>query len=213
MSCCQTEASAGTGRFFSRRARHFRRRFRRRGLDRIQRLLVDGIAAAPIKEASILEIGCGVGGLHLALLARGAGCAVGVDISEEMIRHARELARDMGMNDRTAYIAGDVVVLAPELSRLDIVVLDKVVCCYEDLPRLLDVSLGRAERTYALSYPRGMTRWGFAALALLARILRWSFYPRWHDWAAMLARIQHEGFSPRFSADTLFWSVRVFERG
>jgi magnesium-protoporphyrin O-methyltransferase len=210
--CCRADARAGTDRFFSAEAARYARRFRRKGLERVQRLLAEGIPAAALDRGSILEIGCGVGGLHLTLLGRGAASATGIDISDGMIQRARELARERGLGGAATHLAGDFVELSPTLPAADIVILDKVVCCYDDLEGLLDASLSRAARVYAISYPRGLTRMGFALLALLGRVFRWPFVPRWHDWDAMLLRIRQAGFALRSAAETPFWSVRVFER-
>jgi len=57
----------------------------------------------------ILDVACGAGALHLALVAQGAASAVRVDMSEEMLGHARKSAESKGYRERTKYITGDVV--------------------------------------------------------------------------------------------------------
>ena len=212
-ACC-TDQRSGTDRFFSKNAETYLRRFRRKGLRKEQRSLLAGISSVALADQTVLEIGCGVGGLHLTLLQRGARSAVGIDISEGMIMRARALAADLGLAARTEYHLGDIVVAGAEIPRSDIVVLDKVVCCYENLEALLRVSLDATGRVYALSFPRPHwpNRWGIAGIRLVGRILRWPFLPQWHDWEAMLGRIGASGFTQRYARRTLFWSVHVFER-
>lgn len=55
--------------------------------------VVDGLPVSP--EWSVLEIGCGIGRL-LKPLSRRVARAVGVDLSEEMIRRGREYCADRG---------------------------------------------------------------------------------------------------------------------
>ncbi len=212
-SCC-SDTRAGTNTFFSKNAETYLRRFRKKGLRKEQRSLAAGIAAVGLDDRSVLEIGCGVGGLHLTLLQRGARSAVGVDISEGMILRARSLAADLGFGDRTEYLLGDIVAMDAGIAHSDIVVLDKVVCCYDDLDSLLTVSLGKAGLVYALSFPRPhpFNRWGIACISAVGGLLRWPFVPKWHDWGAMLERICTSGFTERYASQSLFWSVRVFAR-
>jgi SAM-dependent methyltransferase len=55
--------------------------------------VIDGLAVSP--EWRVLEVGCGIGRLLKPLSARVAS-AVGVDLSEEMIRRGREYCRERG---------------------------------------------------------------------------------------------------------------------
>ena len=55
------------------------RRYRRRGLEAVQRKLLEGLTAAGVAGASVLEIGCGTGELQRRVLATGA---VGIDVAD-----------------------------------------------------------------------------------------------------------------------------------
>lgn len=213
-SCCRGDARKGTDAFFTRSSRSYLRKFASKGLRKEQRALADGIAAIALSGRSILEIGCGVGGLHLTLLERGGAQATGVDISEGMILAARSLAEARGLAPRATHIHGDFVEMRHQVPRADIVILDKVVCCYRDLDILLDASLEHSGLVYAISYPRPrrLNRAGFALLAALTGILGWSFTPQWHDWTRMLERIAAAGFVERTRSQSFVWAVRVFER-
>lgn len=212
MSCCTIPCS-DTSRFFSRLAALHRWRFRLFGFEKTQQQLIAGIRVAGFKDASLLEIGCGVGQLHQHLLQQGAATATGVDISPRMLEQARRLAAQTGVNERTRYYPGDFVDLASTLDKADIAILDKVVCCYPDPERLLDATLDRTRRVIALTYPRDrrMTR---AGVAVLARIMKWmgsDFRPYVHDPADIRRWITRRGFVLQAEpAMTAAWQTEVY---
>jgi len=70
MTCCPHSLDAG--KFFSRFARRTSKRFSKKGFEPSQKQLLEGIRKQGIDGASLLEIGCGVGALHQALLESGA---------------------------------------------------------------------------------------------------------------------------------------------
>ncbi len=174
--------------------------------------LVEGITSSNVHNKSILEIGCGVGGLHITLLKEGAGSAVGIDIAQGMLDGAKVLAKELGMETRTKYILGDFAQLNGEIEDADITILDKVVCCYEDVNTLLDKSLAKTRSTYALSFPKSsfLIKLFFGFHITVAKLLHWKFRPHWHDWDAVVKRIESAGFKQMYQNATFFWDVRVF---
>ena len=129
MNCCAA-INADTGRFFSRFAGLHRLRFRLFGFERTQRQLIRGMSDDGIEGATLLEIGCGPGYLHRALLRSGASRATGVDLSAGMLTIARTGAQAEGLADRTAYMQGDFTQIAGQVPDADAVLLDNVICCY-----------------------------------------------------------------------------------
>ena len=219
MSCSCTPPSAasgasGAGKFFSKNSRRYLKRFRRKGLAKEQKYLVEGIAAGQLGGKTILEIGCGVGGVHLSLLIRGAASAVGIDAADRMIENASILANELFLDQQVGYLVGDFVTRAPEIASADITILDKVVCCYENMDDLVSRSLEKTRCVYALSFPKPnfFVRMSFVVPITLGTILRWSFRPYWHDWQKLIDTIENNGFRERYANSTMFWSVRVFER-
>lgn len=125
-----------------------------RGPRRPTQELIDVVLADGVDESLVLDIGAGVGAVHLALLEAGASRAVDVDASREYLAAAREEAHRRGLDQRVDYRYGDVVELKDELPQADIVVLDSVICCYPYLPALLNAAIERRPRLIALTYPR-----------------------------------------------------------
>ena len=190
------------------------RRYRRRGLEAVQRRLLDGLTAAGVAGGSVLEIGCGTGELQRRVLAAGAGRAVGIDVAGGMIEQARAAAERGGLQERTTFLVGDAVERAAELQPASLVVLDKVLCCYPQIDDLMAVSLARAQRLYAVVIPR--PHWLVAAVwkAAIAvfKLLRSSFHPFYHDWQSTAAAISAAGFRRIFAAHTLAWEAWIFLR-
>jgi 2-polyprenyl-3-methyl-5-hydroxy-6-metoxy-1,4-benzoquinol methylase len=213
MSCCSIPF-ADTSRFFSRLARLYRWRFRVFGLETTQRQLIDGIRRAGLEGQSLLEIGCGAGHLQRALLQAGARRGVGVDLAARLLEEARQQAQQAGLATRTDYLLGDFVALADRIPSADIVVLDKVVCCYPDAERLLTAAMDRTQRVLALTYPRdrAATRTGVALMGALLQLSGCGFRPYLHDPAAIEERLRHRGFHRHSRARTFAWLTDIHIR-
>jgi SAM-dependent methyltransferase len=128
--------------------------WRSRGPRRATRELIDVIRAQGVEGSVVLDIGAGVGAVHTALLEAGAASAIDVDASREYLATARGEAEKRGLDGRVEYRYGDVVELAADLPRADIVTLDSVVCCYPFLPALLLAALTPRPRLVGMIYPR-----------------------------------------------------------
>lgn len=177
-------------------------------------MIVEALAGEGIREKTILDIGCGVGGLHLTLLQRGARYSQGVEMAEGMLEVARGLADRMNLADRVVYHHGDFVTMNGGITAADIVILDKVVCCYPEFEDLITKSTAKTTSLYAVSYPRDalIPRMSFGGMAWLGRRLKWSFHPYYHTPAAIEASITSKGFREVFAGTTIQWSIKVFRR-
>jgi SAM-dependent methyltransferase len=213
MSCCAA-INADTGRFFSRFAGLNRLRFRLFGFEHTQRQLMRGICDGGIEGATLLEIGCGPGYLHRALLRLGASRATGVDLSAGMLAIARAGAQAEGLAERTAYVQGDFTQIADAVPDADVVVLDKVICCYPDWGSLVERSLLKARHRYAFTIPRDrvLTRAGLTAMRWGLQAIGCCYQPFIHDAGQIDARILAGGFRRTYEARTAGWLTRVYAR-
>jgi SAM-dependent methyltransferase len=200
--------------FGERAARRDVAAYRRRGPDRTTAWLIDGLAEGGVEGLTVLDVGAGVGAVHLGLLGAGAASAVDVDGSPAYLAAAREEARRAGRSDAVRHLLGDFVELAPSIDPADLVALDRVVCCYPDLDALVHLSIARARRRYGLVYPRD-TWWiraGSGVLNLAARLARQRIRAWVHRTAKVDAIVREAGFVPRVHRSTMFWQVAVYER-
>jgi len=211
-TCCAQNRD--TGRFFGWLAKRYRRRFAHKGLEPSQKQLLKGLTSSGFSGATLLEIGCGIGYLHQRLLQAGATSAVGVDLSAKMLEEARAQARNLELAERTDYREGDFVELADELAPADIVILDKVICCYPDADALVRKSARMAGRVYAFTIPRD--RWTVRFTLWLGRVLltviRCGFRSYLHDLTAIDRGLAHEGLVNVFDESTFAWLTRVYAR-
>ncbi len=74
-----------------------------------------------LKEASVLDVGCGLGG-PCRMLAEVYHCkATGIDLSHEYIRTANKLSKLVNLDDKTTFIQGDATQLPFEDNTFDVV--------------------------------------------------------------------------------------------
>ena len=173
-----------------------------------------GLDEVGYQEASLLDIGCGVGHLHQTLLERGARAAIGVDLAPTTLSVAKDWAEERGLGDRVAYVQGDFTTLDGPIADADVCLLDKVVCCYPDARGLVRKSLAKTRRTCGLTYPRDrwFTRLGMAAAACLLWLVRSDFRPYVHDPADIERWIVGDGFEKCFEDQTVGWLTQVYVR-
>lgn len=115
--------------------------------------MVDWLAAQGIEGATVLEIGGGVGQVQLELLRRGAARATNLELSPAYDEEASVLAAESGLEDRIARRLGDIAVDPSLADPHDVVVLNRVVCCYPDAERLLAAAAEHARRAIVFSHP------------------------------------------------------------
>jgi magnesium-protoporphyrin O-methyltransferase len=207
MRCC---GPRGAEIFDERQARRDVASYRRRGLDRTARVLVEAVAG----EGDVLEIGGGIGAIELELLRRGAARAANVELSPAYEPFARELLNEAGLGGRVDRRIGDVVE-QPELAApADVVVMHRVVCCYPDMPALVGVAAEKARRALALTYPRDSwwTRLGSRAVNLFMRLTDNEYRAFIHRPDAIAATAEAHGLRRASGRPGVLWQLAVFER-
>jgi len=214
-SCCpHPSVSESTGKFFSKRSKSYARSFRKGKLEKIQQYLIDEICKESLEGKTILDIGSGVGKLHLSLLKRGASFATGIDMSEAMIDHAKAFAQKFGIENKTAYHLGDFMVKADSVTDADITLLDKVVCCYEDLEGLVSTSADKTKFLYALTFPTDnfLMKFWFKTEIVIAKLFRADFRPYWHQWKRVEQLLNEKGFFLIGSTSTIIWHAALYKK-
>ena len=214
MDCCSPGDSRFDQQFDARHAAGKLRTYRRNGPVGLTRLLIEALAAGGVDGLTVLDIGGGVGAVHHELLRSGAAAAVDVDASRAYIAVARGEAERQGHADRVQYLAGDFVALADKVEPADLVALDRVVCCYEDMAALVCRSASLARRRYGLVYPRDtwLGRVGTALINAQFRLMRSPFRTYIHRTAEVEAILAGHGLVRRIHRTTLVWQLDIYER-
>lgn len=216
MSCIQCD---GVEQQFDRAvAEKALRRFRRRGPDKTTQLLIDdlraALAASDARDVVLLDIGAGVGAIHHKLLDGPVSRVVHIDASSAHLAVAREETERRGHDADVEFVRGDFVAVANSISVADVVTLDRVICCYDDMEALVSRSAQKASRFYGAVYPRRVTwmRVGIAALNLVQRVKRTAFRVFLHDPSSIDRVLRAAGLKRTNVRRTLGWEVVVYTR-
>lgn len=188
--------------------------YERDGADDTTRWLIEAIRGRDVTGLSLLDIGGGVGAIQHSLLAAGVARATHVDGSSAYLEAAQRLARDRDLDTRIEWHHGDFVDIAPELDPSDIVTLDRVICCYDDMPALVNASAGLATRYYGLVLPRDLwwLRLGHRAINCVQRLFRNPFQVFVHPVAQVEQILEGHGLHKVFQRHSLMWQVMLFAK-
>lgn len=211
---CAAHCCAINTQFDGRVAHRDLDQYRRNGPSRSTQQLLSATRQAGIAGATVLDIGGGIGAIVHELLASGAAHATLVDASAAYLAAARDEAERRHSNDRMTAVNGDFASMAQEVPLADVVTLDKVVCCYPDMERLLAASTGRARRLFGIVFPRDGW-WMRLAMALLNAIRAFrhnAFRVYIFDNIAIDRAIRGAGLTLRFQQRGSVWVIALYER-
>jgi magnesium-protoporphyrin O-methyltransferase len=212
MNCCQCQ---GIEELFSQQyVTKELKRYRTKGPDKTTLMLIEAIKGEGVDGFTLLDIGGGLGAIQRELIRAGVVHATDVEASSAYIKAAREEALRQGYADLVNYNQGNFVDLAADIPPADIVTLDRVICCYHDMQKLVSLSAQRARKMYGLVYPRD-TWWVKVVLALQNLFFRlkgspFRTFP--HPTKSVEAIIDRNGLRRRFYRQTLAWQVAVYTR-
>lgn len=167
-----------------------------------------------VAGATVIDVGAGVGAVHLALLEAGAARAVDVDASRQYLAAARAEGERRGLGDRVDYRYGDIVELANALPSADVVVADSVVCCYPFVDRLIGALVTPKPRVVGLSYTN--EAWWLRAWMRVMNLwwAAWRSPERWyiHRHATVDRLMANAGYEVIHDGGPWYWRVVVYRR-
>lgn len=213
---CPADTDPRIARYFDRRNQRRRSGRERYQMGNVTRRLVDTLVELDPRDHSVLEGGCGPGALIVELLRAGASATTGIDLSAEAIGYARERADEAGVGERATFLVGDAAKAHNEVH--DWVVLDKVICCYPDMDRLLANTISAARAVYAFALPVSYGWRGAAARlligveAVILRLVRRPCPAYVHDIAQIEARLASAGFNSIRRESLGMWHIAVFAK-
>ncbi|MDQ4035431.1 MAG: methyltransferase domain-containing protein [Chloroflexota bacterium] len=177
--------------------------------------LVDQLRDATLERPSVLEIGCGTGGVSVALLEMGARSVKGVDLSAASVDLARRRAAHAGFAEQATFEVGQGAAVLGEVH--DWVVVDRVLCCDGNLDRLLAAVIGAARSRIAVSVPESRGWRGLLNRPMWAAENVWDLLHQGcrgyvHDVRRIEQRLASAGFREVSSGHVGLWHVAVYAR-
>ena len=188
--------------------------YRRRGPAKQTRLILDAVRSLGLKDASLLDVGGGIGAIYHELMNDLVSRATHVDASSAYLAVAKNETVRRGNAEKVNFIHADFTDVAETIPQADVVTLDRVVCCYPDYKSLLKAAASRSSRALVMAYPRenGLSRFVIAVMDWFLKISHNPFRVFVHPVAEMDALLNNEGLH-RTSLRRLFvWEVALYER-
>ena len=209
-NCCEVTDHA----FTEAEAKAEVKNYRRRGPASQTKLILEAIRSLGLKDAALLDIGGGIGVIHHELLGNIAREATHVDASSAYLKIATEESKRRGHGEKVKFIHADFTDVAPDLPQVDVVTLDRVVCCYPDFRRLLRAAAEKSSKAIALTYPRETwyMRIGMAVVNFFQRLRNDPFRAFLHPIHEMESLLNNEGLK-KVSVRRLFvWEMALYQR-
>ena len=116
-------------------------------------LLVNALSGYNLADRALLDIGGGIGVIQLELFRKGVTSATSVEASTAYLEAAQAEAAREGVTDKITTIHGNFVALADSVPNADIVTLDRVICCFDEVEKLVSLSASKARWLYGVTYP------------------------------------------------------------
>jgi SAM-dependent methyltransferase len=149
-NCCEMENNT----FGEEEAKANLKDYRKRGPAKQTKLILEAVRSLGLKNAALLDVGGGIGTIHHELLKDVAREATHVDASSAYLKVATEEAKRLGHSEQVKFVHADFTDVADELPQVDVVTLDRVVCCYPNFRELLKAASSKSRTAIALTYPR-----------------------------------------------------------
>ncbi len=200
--------------FDEKHARAKARTYARKGLTGDSRRIFDLVRSKLSPGYTVLEVGGGIGEIQLELLRAGAAHAINVEFATPYETVASKLIRERGLGDRVERHLGDFVRIADGIPMADVVVMNRVVCCYPDADALVMAAADHARQLLILTFPvdRPWIRWGMAAANRLLAVRGSNFRGYVHTTRAVLSTAWGSGMRPVKHRRGLIWQLIALER-
>jgi hypothetical protein len=179
-------------------------KYKSNGLTASSQVLLDFLSKKGLLGKTVLEIGCGTGFFALETLRSAA------------IHEANEFAKESSLQDRARFEVANAASTRQPVS--DIVVMDKVLCCYPDADALLKKASESSRDLLGFVVPRdeGLMRpamkIGTALINLVERVRKTGFRLYLHPLGSIDRLLAENGFQQARKAKSRFWLVFLYNR-
>ncbi|SVD97949.1 uncharacterized protein METZ01_LOCUS450803, partial [marine metagenome] len=168
MGCCQCQGIENM--FDKKAAKRALKRYLKKGPSKTTEMLLKAIHKTGAKGLDFLDIGGGIGAIQYDLIKAGTSSGTSIEASPAYIDLVKEEIHKNNLAEIIDFKHGDFTAIASDVDLADIVTLDKVICCYDDMSELVRLSSKLSRKIYAVIYPRDVW-WTKLALPFI------NFYP------------------------------------
>ncbi len=212
MGCCQCQGIENM--FDKKAAKRALKQYIKKGPSKTTSMLLDAIHKKGVQDLDFLDIGGGIGAIHYDLIKEGDSKGTSIEASSAYIEVVKEERLLNGLSEKVNFKHCEFTAMAPDVESADIVTLDKVICCYDDMSELVRLSSKLARKIYAVIYPRDewWTKLALPIMNFYPRIKGSSFRTFIHPTKKVEEIIFGNGLERNYYATTLVWQVAIFTR-
>jgi len=212
MGCCQCQGIENM--FDKKAAKRALKQYLKKGPSKTTEMLLKAIHKKGVKGLDFLDIGGGIGAIQYDLIKAGASSGTSIEASPAYIDLVKEEIHKNNLAEIIDFKHGDFTTIASDVDSADIVTLDKVICCYDNMSQLVRLSSKLSRKIYAIIYPRDVW-WTRLALPFI------NFYPIIkgspfrvfiHPTKKVEEIIFRNGLKRDYYDTTLFWQVAIFTK-
>jgi 2-polyprenyl-3-methyl-5-hydroxy-6-metoxy-1,4-benzoquinol methylase len=185
-----------------------------KGINKETKILIESLKSMGIDGCSLLDIGCGLGLIGAELLKSGIAKVNNIEASSSYLEAAKTESKKRNLTDKTSFTLGNFVDVAEQTSAADIVTLDKVICCYDELEPLVKSSSDKALKLYGIIYPRD-SWWTKAAIGienLVRKIKGNTFRVFVYPTDKVDNLINEQGLQQVFYKAMMVWQIVIYSR-
>jgi 2-polyprenyl-3-methyl-5-hydroxy-6-metoxy-1,4-benzoquinol methylase len=209
-NCCEMENNT----FGEDEAKANLKDYRRRGPAKQTKLILEAVRSIGLKQASLLDVGGGIGTIHHELLKDVASEATHVDASSAYLKIATEETKRLGHSEQVKFIHADFTDVAADLPQADVVTLDRVVCCYPNMHELLKAASAKSTKAIAMTYPREVwyIKAVMAVMNFFQRLRKDPFRVFVHPVHEMESLLNSEGLQRVATRRLFVWEMALYRR-
>lgn len=213
MNCCKHCIDAED--FFNlKTATSDLKRYNNKGPEKSTKYLIQAISDEKIQNATLLDIGGGIGAIPFELFNKGLQNVIHADASTAYQKVCSDEAFRRNLSEKFTFIHGDAVELKDQLPMCEIVTLDRVLFCYPDVEKLIEASISKSKQVYGVVYPRNRfyIKIGTRLINLWFRIKKSQFRTYMHDEEFIDQIINEHGFVKLSRKTTFLWQSVVYTK-
>ena len=212
MDCCREEIIEK--QFNTKSVTKRINQYHSKGINKETRILIESLNSFGIDGYSLLDIGCGLGLIGTELLKSGITRVDNIEASLSYLEAAKTEYKERNLADNTSFTHANFVDVAGQISAAEIVTLDKVICCYDELEALVKSSCDKALKFYGIIYPRD-SWWAKAAIGienLFRKIKGNTFRVFVYPTEKVDGLIKKQGLQQVFYKAMMVWQIVIYSR-